>query len=240
MIKDMQTLVQLLANALGFDVFQREATGVKIAKVELEVMIESNKKSLEQQLQQNTQLSPKQKEKYKNPRNLCSGSVRQLNNEITAKRNVNFFAFSLVKAEGVDFENSHEKQMLWLKGQGFDILSTHNGYIIQKSPLKERVFKVKHTTMQTEDELTTIVELGGTVVDVFVWHRVYGRIEAALNIFSPLQIKQFIEGVRSGKSTELMNVTGGYHYHTVRAGSIEILDKIGEALEKKKYIVKEI
>lgn len=60
--------------------------------------------------------------KYKNPRNLCSGSVRQLNNEITAKRNVNFFAFSLVKAEGVDFENSHEKQMLWLKGQGFDIV----------------------------------------------------------------------------------------------------------------------
>ena len=60
--------------------------------------------------------------KYKNPRNLCSGSVRQLNNEITAKRNVNFFAFSLVKAEGVDFENSHEKQMLWLKNQGFDIV----------------------------------------------------------------------------------------------------------------------
>ena len=65
MIKDMQTLVQLLANALGFDVFQREVTGVKIAKAELEVMIESNKKSLEQQLRQNTQLSPKQKEKYK-------------------------------------------------------------------------------------------------------------------------------------------------------------------------------
>lgn len=60
--------------------------------------------------------------KYKNPRNLCSGSVRQLNNEITAKRNVNFFAFSLVKVEGVDFENSHEKQMLWLKSQGFDIV----------------------------------------------------------------------------------------------------------------------
>lgn len=61
--------------------------------------------------------------KYKNPRNLCSGSVRQLNNEITAKRNVNFFAFSLVKADGVDFENSHEKQMLWLKSQGFDVVA---------------------------------------------------------------------------------------------------------------------
>ena len=61
-------------------------------------------------------------EKYKNPRNLCSGSVRQLNNEITAKRNVNFFAFSLVKAEGIDFENSHENQMRWLKNQGFDVV----------------------------------------------------------------------------------------------------------------------
>ena len=61
-------------------------------------------------------------DKYKNPRNLCSGSVRQLNNQVTAKRNVNFFAFSLVKAENVEFENSHENQMLWLKNQGFDIV----------------------------------------------------------------------------------------------------------------------
>lgn len=60
--------------------------------------------------------------KYKNPRNLCSGSVRQLNNEITASRNVRFYAFSLVKAEGVDFENSREKQFLFLKQQGFDVV----------------------------------------------------------------------------------------------------------------------
>lgn len=57
--------------------------------------------------------------KYKNPRNLCSGSVRQLNNEITAKRHVQFYAFSLVKAEGVDYENSRFCQMNWLKEQGF-------------------------------------------------------------------------------------------------------------------------
>lgn len=58
-------------------------------------------------------------EKYKNPRNLCSGSVRQLNNEITAKRNVNFFAFSLVSAPDVDFKNSREEQLKWLMSQGF-------------------------------------------------------------------------------------------------------------------------
>lgn len=60
--------------------------------------------------------------KYKNPRNLCSGSVRQLNSEVTAKRNVRFFAFSLVSAEGEDFENSREKQFEFLKSQGFDVV----------------------------------------------------------------------------------------------------------------------
>lgn len=63
--------------------------------------------------------------KYKNPRNLCSGSVRQLSNEVTAKRNVQFFAFSLVRAEGVDFENSRAKQFDWLSSQGFEVVEHH-------------------------------------------------------------------------------------------------------------------
>ncbi len=63
--------------------------------------------------------------RYKNPRNLCSGSVRQLNNEITAKRNVRFFAFSLVQAEDVDFHNSRECQMEWLSKQGFEVVEYH-------------------------------------------------------------------------------------------------------------------
>ena len=127
-----------------------------------------------------------------------------------------------------------------LKGSGHDIISTHNGYIIQKSPLKERVFKVYHTTEQTKDELTTIVKHGGTVVNVFVWHKVYGKMTAPLNIFSNLHIKQFIEGIRSGKSIELMNITGGYHYHTVRADSELILDEIEQVLINKNYIASEI
>ncbi len=60
--------------------------------------------------------------RYKNPRNLCSGSVRQLNSEITAQRNVRFFAFALVKADGADFENSREKQFEFLKEQGFEVV----------------------------------------------------------------------------------------------------------------------
>ncbi len=60
--------------------------------------------------------------RYKNPRNLCSGSVHQLNNQVTASRNVRFYAFSLVSAPEVDFDNSHENQFQWLKGQGFDVV----------------------------------------------------------------------------------------------------------------------
>lgn len=60
--------------------------------------------------------------KYKNPRNLCSGSVRQLNSEITAKRNVKFYGFSLVQAEGVDFHNSRAAQLDWLASQGFEVV----------------------------------------------------------------------------------------------------------------------
>ncbi len=74
--------------------------------------------------------------KYKNPRNLCSGSVRQLSNEITAKRNVQFFAFSLVRADGVDFHNSRLKQFEWLSGQGFPVVEH---YAVTADTVRDRV-----------------------------------------------------------------------------------------------------
>ena len=61
-------------------------------------------------------------DRYKNPRNLCAGSVRQLNSEVTASRNVRIYIFGLIEAENVDFENSHYAQFLWLKQQGFDVV----------------------------------------------------------------------------------------------------------------------
>ena len=127
-----------------------------------------------------------------------------------------------------------------LKSDGYEILSTHNGYVMHTSPLCERVFKVFHTREQTEDELNAIVDFGGTVADVFVWHKVYGKMTAPLNISSRHHIAQFLEGVRTGTSSELMNVTGGYHYHTVRAETEEILDKIEKALNAMNCIVPEI
>ena len=123
-----------------------------------------------------------------------------------------------------------------LKEQGFEILASNSGYIMKTSPYKERVFKVFHTTEQTEDELKSIVDLGGIVADVFVWHKAYGKMEAKMNIASRAQIEQFIESIRTGKSVELMHITGGYHYHTVRAESEELLDRIEFVLKGKNYI----
>ena len=76
--------------------------------------------------------------RYKNPRNLCSGSVRQLNNQITAKRNVMFYAFTLVQADGVDFQNSRACQIEWLKSQGF---TTVEYYMVTRDTVEDEVAK---------------------------------------------------------------------------------------------------
>ena len=126
-----------------------------------------------------------------------------------------------------------------LKAAGSDIVATHRGYVLKTAPMAERVFKVRHNREQTEEELTCIVELGGTVADVFVWHKVYGKIEAALNICTQRGIRQLVESINSGKSTELMQITDGYHYHTVRAESEQVLDHIEGELRGRGYIVPE-
>lgn len=74
--------------------------------------------------------------RYKNPRNLCSGSVRQLNNAITARRNVKFFAFTLVKADGAEFENSRMQQLSWLEKQGFEVVEHH---LADRASIEEEV-----------------------------------------------------------------------------------------------------
>lgn len=127
-----------------------------------------------------------------------------------------------------------------LKAVGFDIVATNRGYILNKSPMSEKVFKVRHTSDKTEEELSLIVELGGIVSDVFVWHKVYGKIKVDLNLFSKSCIDKYIEGIKSGRSTELMHITDCYHYHTVKADSVDILNKIEEELIKRNYIVPEI
>ncbi len=85
--------------------------------------------------------------RYKNPRNLCSGSVRQLNSEITAKRNVRFYAFSLVRAEGMDFRNSRACQLDWLKDQGFEVVEH---YVVAPADIEAEVIKFSEKIAQND------------------------------------------------------------------------------------------
>ena len=123
-----------------------------------------------------------------------------------------------------------------LRTMGYPILSTARGYVLNESKHASRLFKVCHTNEQTEDELVTIVDLGGTVADVMVNHRVYGKMSAPLNIKNRRDVQLFMNNIKTGKSTPLMNVTSGYHFHHVCAEQEEILDEIEEALRKKHYL----
>lgn len=124
-----------------------------------------------------------------------------------------------------------------LRAAGLEILSTNRGYILTQQPLSaQRVFKVCHEDAQTADELSTIVDFGGTVLDVFVEHSIYGQFRAELKISSRREVLQFIQNVENGTSALLKNVTLGEHFHTVAAASEEILDEIETALREKKYV----
>lgn len=124
-----------------------------------------------------------------------------------------------------------------IRAAGHEIISTNRGYILNEPSGLSRIFKVSHTEEQMEDELTTIVDLGGKIKDVVVNHRVYGRMEAALNISSRRNITEFMNDIKAGKSSPLMKVTSNYHYHTVEADTRETLDLIESALKEKGYLV---
>lgn len=125
-----------------------------------------------------------------------------------------------------------------LRANGEDIISTNRGYILTHDNEAVRVFKVVHTDEETQQELNLIVDFGGKVGDVFVYHKVYGVIKAEMNIKSRMDIKNYMEQLVNGKSSLLKNVTSGYHYHTVYAESEEILDIIQEELQKKGFLAK--
>ena len=124
-----------------------------------------------------------------------------------------------------------------IRAAGYDILSTNRGYILTKPGKVTRVFKVSHTDEQMEEELCSIVDLGAEVINVMVHHKVYGTMEAALNITSRKKVSDFMEGIRSGKSSPLKNITGNYHYHTVAADSEEILDEVEHVLKEKGFLI---
>lgn len=126
-----------------------------------------------------------------------------------------------------------------LRANGLDIISTNRGYVLQKQQVQhQRVFKVCHTEEETEKELNLVVDLGGRFLDVFVYHRAYGLIRTELKIRSRHDVAAYMEEISSGKSRELLNITSGYHYHTIEADSEEILDLIQERLQGMGFLAK--
>lgn len=128
------------------------------------------------------------------------------------------------------------QDMALIRTAGYDIISTNRGYIIQNGA-SSRIFKVRHTDEQLEDELNAIVDLGGNVVNVMVNHKVYGQMEAPLGINSRKKVQDFVVTIKSGKSSPLKNITSNYHYHNVEAENEETLDLIEEMLKLKGFLV---
>ena len=124
-----------------------------------------------------------------------------------------------------------------IRAEGNNVISTNRGYILNAPHTVSRIFKVHHTDADLENELCGIVDLGGKVINVMVNHRVYGHIEAELNIGSRRQVENFMEDIRNGKSSPLKNITSDYHYHKVEAESEEILDMIQDMLKRRGFLI---
>ena len=128
------------------------------------------------------------------------------------------------------------KDIAILRNSGFEISAHARGYVLDKKAMPERVFKIIHSDEDVEKELNLIIDLGGRVEDVFVYHKFYNKVTAKMNIKSRLDVNNFIEDITSGKSSLLKNITSGYHYHTVSADSIETLNLIEAKLKENGFL----
>lgn len=124
-----------------------------------------------------------------------------------------------------------------LRAKNHNIISTHKGYILNDKEDIQRVFKVKHSEEKMLDELNLIVDCGGKVEDVFVYHKLYGVIRVEMNVKSRKDAKKYVEGIKGGVSVPLEQITSQYHYHTVTADSQETLDEIQKELQEQGYLV---
>lgn len=124
-------------------------------------------------------------------------------------------------------------QDITLLRTAYPIIATAKGYLLYPATEKKyrRTYCVKHTIEQTKDELNTIVDLGGKVLDVMVEHDLYGEIHADLLLSCRQEVDEFCALLEKSKSGPLNIVGCGVHYHTVEAASEEILDRIEKALK---------
>lgn len=147
---------------------------------------------------------------------------------------------ALAKAVGVSRQVVVQDIAL-LRADGHDIVATNRGYVLREGEsepaVPTRLVKVRHSIDETEDELTSIVDMGGAVLNVIVNHRVYGKITADLDIRNRRDVERYLEAIRSGKSFPLLTVTSGYHFHRIAADTEHDLDDIEAMLKEKGYLV---
>ena len=123
-----------------------------------------------------------------------------------------------------------------IRASGIDIVSLSRGYVLESTGNFQKIFKIYHSDEDVKKELNLIVDAGGTIIDVFVFHKAYGTVRADMGIKSRRQVKQFLDDIASGKSSLLKNVTSGYHYHTIGADHPETLDIIENSLRENGFL----
>ncbi len=124
-----------------------------------------------------------------------------------------------------------------IRAAGHDVISTNRGYVLNAPQKVSRIYRVFHSDAMLEEELYSIVDLGGCVENVMVEHEVYGHLEAPLNLNSRRKVMDFVGEINSGKSSPLKNLTSDYHAHTVSADSEKTLDLIEEMLVEKGILI---
>ncbi|MBQ8638567.1 MAG: transcription repressor NadR [Lachnospiraceae bacterium] len=128
-----------------------------------------------------------------------------------------------------------------LRASNRNIISTNKGYLLysaeNRSSKCRRTYFVSHDDAGMEEELNTVVDNGGKLLDVVVDHEIYGQITVDLLLDNRREVREFMEKINSGTARPLNVLTNGKHYHTVEADSETILDQIEEELKKKKYLI---
>jgi transcriptional regulator of NAD metabolism len=127
-----------------------------------------------------------------------------------------------------------------LRAAGHEIIATPQGYMMMHTGQSKgisRVLAVKHNHDKIEDELTTIVDLGGRILDVIIEHPVYGEYKGRLMMSSRRDVKTYLEAMKKEGAEPLSALTEGVHLHTIEADSIQVLDRIEKVLREKGYLL---
>ena len=147
----------------------------------------------------------------------------------------------LAKQFGVS-RQSIVQDIALLKAENRNIVSTNKGYVLNHHPQEKRkgftdVITVNHTAEQTLEEMCSIVDYGGAMLDVFIDHDLYSQIRVELVIDDREDAEEFCEKMKQSKSKPLKELTEGYHYHTITAPSKKVLELIKEELREKGILV---